>query len=152
METRRKEVGKHIKAARRRKGYRSQAAFAEAIGVHESSVAFAETGSSRTGSSVYGAIEDGLEWPTGSILAYIDGRQGYLPGAPEPAAELGSSDSENELTFTVTEKDRKRWRTMTTAQIIEEGQMIGRTISERMQRQYLRAALAELDTLDRERA
>jgi hypothetical protein len=73
VETRRKEVGRQIKAARRLKKFRSQRAFADHIDVSESSVANAETGSDRIGEGVFAAIEDGLKWPIGSITAYIGG-------------------------------------------------------------------------------
>lgn len=155
VETRRKAVGQHIKQSRRALKFRSAKAFGAHIGIHESSVANAEIGSERAGDSVYEAIERGLGWPNGSIRAYVDGTTNQLPGAA-PASEETPPDARptdgGELTFTVTEKDRRRWRQMTAAQIIEEGEMIGRTISERMQVLYLRAALAERDTLDSERA
>ncbi|MFJ1765008.1 helix-turn-helix domain-containing protein [Amycolatopsis sp. NPDC088138] len=81
MENRRKEVGQLIKATRRTKKMRSQKALADHVGVHETSVANAETGSSRVGEAVYQAIEGGLGWPHNSIMDYIEGRQPALPGA-----------------------------------------------------------------------
>lgn len=80
MEDRRKIVGQKIKRERRRLGYRSQEAFGKAIGFHETTVANAERGSDRTGDAAYEAIEAGLEWPDGSIVAYIAG------AGPEPWA------------------------------------------------------------------
>lgn len=73
VETRRKEVGRQIKVARRLRKFRSQRAFADHIGIHENSVANAETGSDRIGEAVFTAIEGGLSWPPGSIVAYIAG-------------------------------------------------------------------------------
>jgi len=87
VETRRKAVGREIKLARRAKKFRSQRAFADHIGVHESSVANAETGSDRIGASVYEAIERGVGWPAGSITAYIagDGAAPWEQAEVEPA-------------------------------------------------------------------
>lgn len=63
----RKDLGQHIKRARRAAGYKSARAFAEAIGISESSVANAEIGSDRVGAGVYMDIESGLGWPMNSI-------------------------------------------------------------------------------------
>jgi DNA-binding XRE family transcriptional regulator len=71
VETRRKEVGKAIKQARRILKIRSQAALADKVGVHESSVANAEIGSDRTGDTVFEAIEAHFGWPIGSSMDYI---------------------------------------------------------------------------------
>lgn len=84
VETRRKEVGRQIKVARRAKKFRSQRAFADHIGVHENSVANAETGSDRIGASVFEAVERGLDWSIGSIAAYIAGT-GMAPWGPTKA-------------------------------------------------------------------
>lgn len=88
METRRKTVGQHIKDTRRAMKIRSQRALAEKIGVHETSVANAETGSDRIGEFVYAAIENGLGWPKRSIEDYIEGKTEDLPTAASitPAA------------------------------------------------------------------
>lgn len=74
VETLRGEVGRKIKYERRRLGFRSQEAFAAAIGKHETSVGNAERGSDRVGDGVYNAIEVGLGWPLGSIEAYLAGK------------------------------------------------------------------------------
>lgn len=73
MEDRRKTLGRRIKRARQRAGYRSQKAFAEAIGVAESGVAWAESGNDRVavGGKVFAAIEDGLGWPEDCITRYL---------------------------------------------------------------------------------
>ncbi|TKG61303.1 hypothetical protein [Prauserella endophytica] len=72
METRRKTLGRRIKAARRAAGHKSARSFADAIGVSESSVANAEIGSERVGEGVYLDIESGLGWPTGCIRSYLE--------------------------------------------------------------------------------
>lgn len=81
MESPRKTVGRRIKRARQAAGYRSQRAFAEAIGVAEASVARAETGDERIGDTVFGAIELGLGWPEDCIARYLEtGDESVLPG------------------------------------------------------------------------
>lgn len=94
MEGRRKEVGQRIKRERRRAGFRSQGAFAAAIGVHETTVANAERGSDRIGSAVYNAIEDGLKWPTESIEAYLAGgdEPPWSPPAHAASEPAGAPD------------------------------------------------------------
>lgn len=101
MEARRKAVGQHIKATRRKRGYRSQKAFAGAINVHETSVANAEIGSDRIGAgAVYASIEDGLQWPTNSIVDYIEGRTENLPGADATDAAEASAARQRILALT----------------------------------------------------
>jgi transcriptional regulator with XRE-family HTH domain len=102
VDERRRAAGQQIKAARRRAGHRSQRAFADAIGVHESSVANAERGDESVGDAVFQAIEAGLGWAPGSIRAYIDGDERVaLPGAVValestdlPASDDGGIDQE----------------------------------------------------------
>lgn len=72
MDQRRKTLGRRIYRARRKAGYRSQRAFAEAIGVSEASVANAERGSATVGNSVFSAIEDGLNWAEDCIQRYLE--------------------------------------------------------------------------------
>lgn len=101
MDERRKTVGRHIKQARRAAGYKSQGKFATAIGVHETSVANAETGNDRVGSAVFEAIEGGLKWPTGAIDAYLARRIEHLPGfgeTPAPVAEPALQENVLEMT------------------------------------------------------
>lgn len=87
-EDRRKTVGRRIKRARRRAGHRSQKAFAAAIDMAESSVARAETGDPRVGAATFEAIEDGLEWPEGSIASYLEtGDEAVFTSGPTRAAE-----------------------------------------------------------------
>ena len=82
MDERRKVLGKRIYRGRRKAGHRSQRAFAESIGLSESSVANAERGSDSVGASVFTAIEDGLGWPEGSIASYLEtGDEDALPSA-----------------------------------------------------------------------
>lgn len=135
---RRLTVGKQIQQARRAAGYKSARAFAAVLGISTTSVTRAENGWDTTGAGVYSDIEHGLSWPPGSILDYVEGRRADPPA--EPAA--GDTAEEQRPAFTVTEKDRARWRTMTPEEITDEGEMIGRTISPAMRIQYLRAALA----------
>lgn len=76
----RKFAGRRIKRARVAAGYKSQKAFADAIGVSENSVAHAETGSERIGDTVFGAIEAGLRWPEDCISQYLEtGDESLLP-------------------------------------------------------------------------
>lgn len=80
MDTRRKTLGRRIRRARVAAGYRSQKAFARAIGVHERSVAGAEGGEERTGDNVFAAIEAGLGWPADSATQYLEtGELSLLP-------------------------------------------------------------------------
>ncbi|WP_435582873.1 hypothetical protein [Amycolatopsis thermoflava] len=98
MEADRKKLGRRIQRARRRAGYRSAQAFADAIGLSYSSVAHAESGSDRAGKQVFDAIEDGLpDWPTGAIDRYLEtGDPAALPdfgdeSKAEPAAPVAPS-------------------------------------------------------------
>lgn len=70
--SRRQTVGKRLARARRAAGYRSQAAFADAIGIHETSIARAETGDERVGPDVFTRIELGLNLPDEIITRYIE--------------------------------------------------------------------------------
>jgi transcriptional regulator with XRE-family HTH domain len=91
MESRRKIVGRRIKATRRAAGYKSARAFATAIGLSESSIANAERGAESVGLGAYLDIETGLGWPDGCILRYLDSgdiaelpsRTGSVPRADE---------------------------------------------------------------------
>ena len=69
---RRKTVGKRLARARRAAGFRSQAAFATAIGVSEGSVARAESGSELVGAEVFTRIEIGLHLPAEVVTQYIE--------------------------------------------------------------------------------
>lgn len=84
MDERRKTLGRRIKRARLRAGYRSQKAFADEIGISENSVARAETGDERVGESVFVAIESGLPWwPDNSIERFLEtGDDSLLPVNP----------------------------------------------------------------------
>lgn len=90
-------------------GYRSQKVFAHEIGVSESSVAYAESGSDRSGDVVFAAIENGLGWPADIIRQYLDsGDESLLdsmvtqaemtpePTAPVQFAEVDRSPPEDE--------------------------------------------------------
>lgn len=89
VEERRKVLGRRIKRARRRAAYRSQAAFAAAIGINETSVARAETGYKSIGDAVFQAIETGLGWAEGCIAVYLEtGDESVLaPPAAVPAEQ-----------------------------------------------------------------
>lgn len=105
----RKFAGRRIKRARVAAGYKSQKAFADAIGVSENSVAHAETGSVRIGDTVFGAIEAGLRWPEDCISQYLEtGDESLLPSrtaTPTPAA-----DSEDEYPAELVDSaERKIW-------------------------------------------
>lgn len=105
METRRKEVGKEIKRARRALRIKSQGALAQEIGVHESSVANAEIGSDRIGESVYEAIERRLHWPIGSSLEYI-AAGGQPPWQRATADYTPASDDEPPYEWTAESRQR----------------------------------------------
>ncbi|WP_116051797.1 hypothetical protein [Amycolatopsis palatopharyngis] len=70
MEARRKKLGKWVSRDRKAAGYRSQRAFATALGVHERSVAAVESGEEKVGETVLGLIEDML-YPRGSVEAFL---------------------------------------------------------------------------------
>lgn len=140
-----------VAQAREALGYDFRPGFAKEAGLSLRSLADIETGKPTVGEANLKRVARALPtWDEDTPRVILEG--GPIPPNPGRTPDTAPTHADAQLTFTVTEKDRQRWRTMTTAQIIEEGQMIGRTISERMQRDYLRAALAELDTLDRERA
>lgn len=101
VDPRRNAVGKRIQRARRRAGFRSQKVFAEALGLHESSVANAERGDESVGARVFDLIEARLGWPEGCISEYIDtGDEAVLPstdsdghqpeGPPEPPSAIAA--------------------------------------------------------------
>ncbi|MEV6879712.1 helix-turn-helix transcriptional regulator [Amycolatopsis sp. NPDC051128] len=148
MDTRRAEVGRQIKSHRRLAKFRSQRAFAEALGIGESSVANAESGSDRIGDGpVYEAIETHFGWPVGSITAYIAGTGPAPWGAhadtAEPAptepvvAEQSKEDGDD-----WTPEEVKRAQGMTVEEIQAEGRMIGKFSGEEAQIRYLTKALA----------
>lgn len=88
---RRKTIGRKIKRARLEAGYRSQRAFAAALGVDESSVGHAESGSARIGigSTVFMTIEIELGWPDGCIERFFETGELELHDAQRrPIAEL----------------------------------------------------------------
>lgn len=85
---RRDFVGRRIKRERRQAGFRSQRAFADALGIHETSVARAETGDERVGDAVFTAIETRLNWPADSIARYLEtGDEALLAPATVPGPE-----------------------------------------------------------------
>lgn len=71
VDMRRKELGRRVARARRAAGHRSQASFAAACGIGEKSVADVERGDSRPGEATYEAVERALNWPDGSIMAFL---------------------------------------------------------------------------------
>lgn len=112
MDGRRRALGRHIKRVRRAAGYRSQKAFAEAIGVHESSVANVERGDERVGEIVFDAIERGLKWPPGCMAAYLEtGAVGILPGelTPAPTGPELRDDIERQLWAITDLTEDERW-------------------------------------------
>lgn len=144
VDTRRAEVGRQIKSHRRLAKFRSQRAFAEALGIGESSVANAESGSDRIGDGpVYDAIETYFGWPMGSITAYIAGTgpapwgaqadDEAAPAAPEPTEDAGDRWTPEEV---------ERTRGMTVEEIQAEGRMIGKFAGEEAQIRYLTKALS----------
>lgn len=99
--TRRKTVGRRLARARRAAGHRSQAAFAAAIGVHETSVARAESGQAKVGADVFTRIELGLRLPDDIITRYIETgdanlleRITYPPVDPAPDSPAESNEDE----------------------------------------------------------
>lgn len=96
---RRKIIGRKIRRARLAAGYRSQKAFADAIGVDESSVGHAESGSKRigVGSRVFTLIEDHLKWPENCIEQYLTtGDEAQLPGGRADEAQTSQDQTEYE--------------------------------------------------------
>jgi len=71
MESRRKTAGTEIATAREVR-FSSQSAFAESLGISDSSVANAERGAETVGVKVYRAIARGLGWPANCIWDYIN--------------------------------------------------------------------------------
>ncbi|UUV29110.1 helix-turn-helix domain-containing protein [Amycolatopsis roodepoortensis] len=147
--TRRKEVGRKIKEARRKAQHTSQEAFAAAIGKHESSVANAERGSDRVGDAVYEAIEDGIDWPAGSITAYINGTgprpweiapREPAPVQPEPPAHPAESNPSDGLLAEWTSDEIARIEGMSLDQIEAEGRSIGRFSGDDARARYLHDA------------
>jgi transcriptional regulator with XRE-family HTH domain len=136
VETRREEVGRQIKTRRRLAKFRSQRAFAEAIGVGESGVANAERGSDRVGDGpIYEAIETYFGWPVGSITAYIAGT-GQAPWSGQPEATANEEEPADPADDWTSE-EIERVRGMSNKDIIAEGQMIGRFSGEDAQTRYL---------------
>lgn len=114
--TRRKVVGRKIKRARLAASYSSQARFASAVGVTESSIGHAESGSARIGigSTVFIKIEICLGWPDGCIESYLaTGDESQLPAIAEHRAALRyPNDPERQdiwnqfADFTISDEDR----------------------------------------------
>lgn len=141
-----------VTQAREAIGHDFRPGFAKEAGLSLRSLADIETGKPTVGEANLKRVARALPtWNEDTPRVILEG--GPIPPNPARTPDTPPAPrADDELTFTVTEKDRQRWRTMTTAQIIEEGEMIGRTISERMQEQYLRAARAVLaDALGHER-
>lgn len=106
--TRRKTVGRRIQRARRRAGYRSAKAFADALPVSENSVAKAESGADTVGDTVFVAIETALGWPEDCITRYIEtGDESLLPSATE--AEPVDPSRYPDWLNVDDEKERKVW-------------------------------------------
>jgi len=142
------KVGLEIKVARRAKRFRSQKAFADHIGVHESSVASAETGKDRIGESVFEAIERGLGWPSGSTMAYIAGA-GKPPWELSQSATADAPGPKDPMPSQVAARAefsaelRAKWRQMSVDEIIERGAEIEEISGLHARVKYLRAALQE---------
>ncbi|WP_027946563.1 helix-turn-helix domain-containing protein [Amycolatopsis taiwanensis] len=118
---RRKALGRRIKRARVRAGYRSQKAFADAIGISENSVARAEIGDERIGDKVFAAIEDGLGWGEYVVAEYLEtGDESIFTDsepAPEPAEPARPSRDELLMRYRQLEgvmeivvEEQRRWR------------------------------------------
>lgn len=127
MDERRKLLGQHIKKTRRAAPYRyrSQKAFAEAIDKHETSVAYAETGHERVGDAVYEAIEAGLDFPAGSIAAYLAGHTDELPRSEAKQAPAPGVPHEWSA------ESRARILAMSVEDIIEMGRQLRVTSGDR---------------------
>lgn len=136
------EVGRQVKSHRRRAQFRSQRAFAEVLGVGESSVANVERGSDRVGDGpVYEAIETRFSWPVGSITAYIAGT-GPAPWTMEvaPTAAHAEPASSGDPVDDWTPEEVAQMRGMTVDEIIVQARTIGRFSGEEAQLRYLRKA------------
>lgn len=71
MDTRRKELGECVRAAREAQGYPSMQAFANAIDISVRSVAKIENGKDDAGPKVMRAVARGLGWPSNSLSQYL---------------------------------------------------------------------------------
>jgi transcriptional regulator with XRE-family HTH domain len=92
MDVRRKKLGKIIRRAREGAGYRSQRAFAAALGVSERSVAAVERGE-KAGETVLGLIEDNL-FPGGSVWAFLQSGDDALLLRPPVGTSRGQAEAE----------------------------------------------------------
>lgn len=134
-------VGRLIKMTRLR-NYSSQKKFAVKLGVHETSVANAETGSERVGGKkVFPLIEDALGWPVGSISDYINGRSDLLPSERQPASETRSLARSSEAPHEWSAAFREKIAAMALDEIVDLGKTIGEADGEDTQIRFLRAAL-----------
>lgn len=141
----RNRLAEAVVAARTALGpqFKFRPAFAKHVGISVRSLAAIESGDAGIGEANLKAVARALPGWIEDVTprAILDGEPAPPTTAlPVPADEAPEASAE--LTFTATEKDRARWRTMTPEEITDEGEMIGRTISEAMRIQYLRAALA----------
>jgi len=96
MDVHRHALGEHVRATREAEGYRSRAAFGEAAGVSERSVAKVELGDPSVGKTVLRAVERLFGWPLDSASQYItDGVE--LPARAGPAADAEMSEARRRL-------------------------------------------------------
>lgn len=87
METRRKQLGEYVRAAREAQGYTSMPTFAEHSGISPRSVAKVELGEEDAGPKVLRAYARGLGWASNSLIEYLrTGDKAVLapPTTPEP--------------------------------------------------------------------
>lgn len=130
MDTLRKQLGEHVRAAREALGYRSRDAFADAANVGTRSIAAVERGE-QAGWKVLTAIERALRWPTGSISAYLEGNAGL------PVAPVAASPPRHEWSV----EERRKILAMSLDDVIAFGQQIKRTSGERAAVLWLNEAM-----------
>ncbi len=84
----RKKLGEHVRDTRERLGFSSREALAEVADIGTRSVAAVERGEA-AGRKVLNAVEEALNWPHGTISAFLKG-EAELPPLPKraPAPEL----------------------------------------------------------------
>ncbi|GAA1030724.1 hypothetical protein GCM10009565_67590 [Amycolatopsis albidoflavus] len=110
------------------------------IGISDKTLGKLERGE-YVGPDTLADVEIDLGWAPGSCQAIMHGGEPTGTDNSTPAvAGLREVPLGDGVTFTITKEDRLRWRTMTPEQIIDEGNMIGRTIGLAARAAYLRAA------------
>lgn len=136
----RARLGRYVNAARKRKYRGTRKEWAEIIGISDKTLGKLERGE-YVGADTLADVEIDLGWAPGSCQTIMHGGEPTMidNSAPSVAGLREISIGEG-LTFTVTKEDRRRWRTMTPEQIIDEADMIGRTIGLAARAVYLRAA------------